>query len=90
MVGSVTACCVRAPNGQAAAAPPSSVMNWRRPRSRGDYPVLDRSKQIILPLAPTGRAFSIRISGDLRAGCFSESSGDAIPGFFPTIDLAAM
>src|SRR5262245_24947929 len=30
MVGSLPACCARAASGHAAAAPPSSEMNWRR------------------------------------------------------------
>jgi hypothetical protein len=33
MVGSFAGCCARAASGHATAAPPSSVMNWRRLRS---------------------------------------------------------
>jgi hypothetical protein len=31
IVGRLSGCCTRAASGHPAAAPPSSVMNWRRP-----------------------------------------------------------
>ena len=39
-------CCARAASGHAAAAPPSSVMNWRRPMTSMEIPSGTRSESL--------------------------------------------